>query len=163
MTEIAANFPKPGQMLRMAIKDGIVNKDSVKTDKKEYRQQLQAYMQQKGFKPEQEFFRQFINQKILRAAYSNNQLQEVLTDFWFNHFNVSITKNDCAQFIPDYERDVIRPNVFGKFENLLLATAKSPAMLLYLDNFTSSGENTNMNQQEIQLQRLLRSGKQKRL
>jgi uncharacterized protein (DUF1800 family) len=54
---------------------------------------------------------------------------------------VSLTKNDCAQFIPAYERDVIRPNVLGKFENLLLATAKSPAMLLYLDNFSSSVDN----------------------
>ena len=145
-TEIVNTYPKPAQILRMAIQDGIINKDSVnKADKKEYRQQLMAYMQQKALKPEQELFRQFINQKILRAAYSNNQLQEVLTDFWFNHFNVSITKNDCAEFIPNYERDVIRPNVFGKFENLLLATAKSPAMLLYLDNFSSSGENTNAN------------------
>ena len=84
---------------------------------------------------------QFINQKILRAVYTNNQLQEVMTDFWFNHFNVSITKNQCALYIPAYERDVIRPNVFGSFQNILLATAKSPAMLLYLDNFSSSGTN----------------------
>jgi uncharacterized protein (DUF1800 family) len=154
-TEIANTYPKPGQILKMAVQDGTINKDSVnKADKKEYRQQLMAYMQQKGLKPEQELFRQFINQKILRAAYSNNQLQEVLADFWFNHFNVSITKNDCAEFIPNYERDVIRPNVFGKFENLVLATAKSPAMLLYLDNFSSSGENTNMNQQGQQIQKL---------
>lgn len=144
-TQIANTFPRPGQILRMAVKDGKVDKDSVKIDKKEYRDQLKAYMEEKGLRPEQELYRQFINQKVLRAAYSNNQLQELLTDFWFNHFNVSITKNDCAQFIPDYERDVIRPNVFGKFENLLLATAKSPAMLLYLDNFSSSGENTNAN------------------
>ena len=143
--QIANTFPRPGQILRMAVKDGKVDKDSVKIDKKEYRDQLKAYMEEKGLRPEQELYRQFINQKVLRAAYSNNQLQEMLTDFWFNHFNVSITKNDCAQFIPDYERDVIRPNVFGKFENLLLATAKSPAMLLYLDNFSSSGENTNAN------------------
>ncbi len=141
--QIANTFPRPAQILRMAVKDGKVDKDSVKIDKKEYRDQLQTYMQQKGLRPMQELFRQFINQKVLRAAYSNNQLQEMLTDFWFNHFNVSITKNDCAQFIPDYERDVIHPNVVGKFENLVLATAKSPAMLLYLDNFSSSGENTN--------------------
>ena len=143
--QIANIFPRPGQILRMAVKDGKVDKDSVKIDKKESRDQLKAYMEEKGLRPMQELYRQFINQKVLRAAYSNNQLQELLTDFWFNHFNVSITKNDCAQFIPDYERDVIRPNVFGKFENLLLATAKSPAMLLYLDNFSSSGENTNAN------------------
>ncbi len=139
---ILSDFPKPFQILRMAIADGVINKDSVnKSDPKEYRQQLIGYMQKKGLKPEQELFRQFINQKILRAAYSNNQLHEVLTDFWFNHFNVSITKNDCSQFIPNYERDVIRPNVAGKFSNLLLSTAKSPAMLLYLDNFSSAGEN----------------------
>jgi uncharacterized protein (DUF1800 family) len=143
--EIAAEYPKNAYVLRMAVKDGVVNKDSVKTDRKEYRDMLQSYMQKKGLKPEQELFRQFYNQKVLRAAYSNNQLHEVLTDFWFNHFNVSTTKNDCAGFIPDYERDVIRPNVTAKFGDLLLATAKSPAMLYYLDNFTSSGVNDNQN------------------
>ena len=146
--QIVNTFPRAAQIVRMAIKDGKVNKDSVKTDKTEYRQQLQTYMQQNGLRPTQELYRQFISQKILRAAYSNNQLQEILTDFWFNHFNVSLTKNDCAQFIPNYERDVIRPNVFGKFENLVLATAKSPAMLLYLDNFSSAGENMNPQQNQ---------------
>lgn len=138
-TEIINKFPRAAQVLRMAIKEGVIDKDSVnKTDKKEYRTQLESYMQQKGFKPHQELYREFINQKILRAAYSKNQLQELLTDFWFNHFNVSMTKNDCAEFIPAYERDVIRPNVFGKFEDILVATAQSPAMLLYLDNFSST-------------------------
>ena len=137
--EVVATYPRGPQLLRMAVKDGVINKDSVaKADKKEYKDELKAYLRQNGMKPLQELFRQFINQKIVRAAYSNNQLQEVMTDFWFNHFNVSITKNDCAQFIPAYERDVIRPNALGTFENLLLATAKSPAMLLYLDNFNSS-------------------------
>lgn len=149
-TQIVNTFPRGAQVIRMAIKDGVVNKDSVKTDKKEYRQQLKAYMDKENIRPVQELYRQFINQKFVRAAYSNNQLQEVLTDFWFNHFNVSMTKNDCAQFIPNYERDVIRPNVFGKFENLVLATAKSPAMLLYLDNFSSVADNTNANLQQNQ-------------
>lgn len=139
--QVVTEYPKNAQVLRMAISAGIINKDSVKTDRKAYRDILQNYMQQNGMKPEQELFRQFINQKILRAAYSNNQLQEVMTSFWFNHFNVSITKNDCAQFIPAYERDVIRPNALGKFNDILLATAKSPAMLYYLDNFSSSASN----------------------
>jgi len=143
--QIVNTFPRPVQVLRMAIQAGKVNKDSAKIDKKEYRQQVQGYMRENGLRPQQELFRQFINQKVLRAAYSNNQLQEILTDFWFNHFNVSLTKNQSAQFIPNYERDAIRPNVLGKFENMLLATAKSPAMLLYLDNFSSSGENANNN------------------
>ena len=139
-TEIVNIFAKPARLLRMAVKDGIIDKDSInKADKAGYRNVLANYMQQKGLKPQRELFRQLANQKILRATYSNNQLQEMLTDFWFNHFNVSLTKNDCAEFVPGYERDVIRPNVLGKFEDLLLATAKSPAMLLYLDNFSSSG------------------------
>ena len=140
--QIAQEFPNGGKVIRMAIRDGYINKDSVnKANKGEYRDTIAKYMQMKGLKPGQELYRQFINQKILRAAYTNNQLREVMTDFWFNHFNVSLTKGDCALFIPDYERDVIRPNVFGKFDNLLLATAKSPAMLFYLDNFTSTGGN----------------------
>ena len=139
--QVVDEFPKPGQVLRMAIKDGMINKDSAKVDQKAYRDQIQAYLQKKGMKPERELFRQFIVQKIYRAAYSNNQLNEVMTDFWFNHFNVSLTKNDCSQFIPAYERDVIRPNALGKFGTILLATAKAPAMLYYLDNFSSTGTN----------------------
>ena len=136
--QVVNEYPRVGQIARMAIRDGVVSKDSIKTDRKEYREMIRAYRSEKGYKPEQDLFRQFICQKILRAAYSNNQLQEVMTDFWFNHFNVSITKNDCAEFIPAYERDVIRPNSLGKFGDLLLKTAKSPAMLYYLDNFSSA-------------------------
>ncbi len=137
--QIAAAFPRNGQIVRMAVRDGYVDKDSVKTDQKAYRDILKKYRDEKGFKPEQELFRQLYCQKILRAAYSQNQLREVMTDFWFNHFNVSITKNDCAEFIPVYERDVIRPGSLGRFGDLLKTTAHSPAMLYYLDNFTSSG------------------------
>lgn len=140
-TEVENKYPRPGEALRMAVKEGVIDKDSVnKGDGAAYRAQLKAYMDTKGYKSQQELFRQFFNQKILRAAYTNNQLHELLTDFWFNHFNVSLTKNQSASFIPAYERDVIRPNVTGKFGTLLLATAKSPAMLMYLDNFSSSGQ-----------------------
>lgn len=141
-SEVNKVFPRNPAVLRMAVADGVIDKDSVKTaDKKEYRSKLLAYMETKGLRPQQELFRQFISQKILRATYTENQLQEVLTDFWFNHFNVSLTKNDCSMYIPAYERDVIRPNVFGNFDKLLIATAKSPAMLFYLDNFSSVGNN----------------------
>ncbi|WP_316842659.1 DUF1800 domain-containing protein [Pedobacter gandavensis] len=138
--EVENKYPRANRVLKLAIQDGFINKDSVnKGDQPAYRAKIRAYMEQKGLKPEQELLRQFINQKILRASYTNNQLRELLTDFWFNHFNVSLTKNQCAAFVPAYERDVIRPNVTGKFEDLLLATAKSPAMLIYLDNFSSTG------------------------
>jgi uncharacterized protein (DUF1800 family) len=139
-SEIADIYPRGGREVRMAIKDGVINKDSVdkQTDKKAYKAILDQYMKEKGLKPQQELYKQFISQKILRAAYSQNQLQEVMTSFWFNHFNVALVKNDCAEFIPDYERDVIRPKALGNFEDLLVSTSKSPAMLYYLDNFSSS-------------------------
>lgn len=141
-TEVENVFPRNAQLVRFAVRDGYVPKDSVNNaNRKEYRATLAKYMQDKGYRPQQELYRQFINQKILRAAYSKNQLRELMTDFWFNHFNVSLSKNQCASFVPAYERDVIRPNVFGHFDQLLLATAKSPAMLMYLDNFTSMGNN----------------------
>ncbi len=142
-------FPRNAKILKQAIDDGFINKDSVdKSDKEAYRDKLKEYMAQKGYRPQKELYRQFANQKILTAAYSNNQLQQVLTEFWYNHFNVSATKNDCQQFIPAYERDVIRPNATGKFGDLLLATAQSPAMLFYLDNFNSSGMNAEMEAQQ---------------
>jgi len=77
-------------------------------------------------------------QKVVRAVYSERQLEEVLVDFWFNHFNVFAGKGRTSLFIPEYERDAIRPHVLGKFRDLLEATAKSPAMLFYLDNWLSA-------------------------
>jgi uncharacterized protein (DUF1800 family) len=78
--------------------------------------------------------------RMLRDVYSQRQLEAVMTDFWLNHFNVYIKKNQNEPYLlPAYERDVIRPNALGKFEDLLVATAKSPAMLMYLDNFQSIG------------------------
>src|ERR1700722_20244461 len=79
-------------------------------------------------------------QRLTRDIYSNSQLQEVMTDFWLNHFNVYLHKNDeTPYYLVSYERDVIRPRALGKFEDLLEATAHSPAMLLYLDNLRSLG------------------------
>jgi len=80
--------------------------------------------------------------KLLRATYSERQLQEVLTDFWLNHFNVFIGKGMDRYFLTAYERDVICPHTLGKFEDLLVATAQSPAMLFYLDNWLSVGPNS---------------------
>ena len=77
--------------------------------------------------------------KLLRAVYSERQLEEVMTDFWFNHFNVFIGKGPERLLLTNYEQEVIRPHALGKFEDLLVATAKSPAMLYYLDNWMSVG------------------------
>ena len=77
--------------------------------------------------------------KLLRAIYSQRQFEEVMTDFWSNHFNVFVDKGLDRLMLTSYERDVIRPHALGKFEDLLVATAKSPAMLFYLDNWLSVG------------------------
>jgi uncharacterized protein (DUF1800 family) len=80
--------------------------------------------------------------KVLRAIYGERQLEEVMTDFWFNHFNVFINKDQDQYFVTSYERDAIRANALGKFHDLLVAVAKSPAMLYYLDNWVSIGPNS---------------------
>ncbi len=90
--------------------------------------------------PQQVVNRDLTEGKLLRAIYSNRQLEEVLADFWFNHFNVYLDKGADRFMVTAYERDVIRPHVLGKFKDLLLATAESPAMLFYLDNWESAGD-----------------------
>ncbi len=82
---------------------------------------------------------ELMSAKLLRAIYSERQLEEVMTDFWFNHFNVFLGKGADRYMITSYERDVLRPRALGKFKDLLAATAKSPAMLFYLDNWVSIG------------------------
>jgi uncharacterized protein (DUF1800 family) len=79
--------------------------------------------------------------KIIRATLSERQLEEVLVDFWFNHFNVFAGKGQVRQYLTEYERDAIRANVLGNFRTMLGATAHSPAMLFYLDNFQSRTAN----------------------
>ena len=92
--------------------------------------------------PQQVVANELIQGKILRATYSERQLQEVMTDFWLNHFNIFIGKGADQYLLTSYERDVIRPRALGKFEDLLRATAQSPAMLFYLDNALSVGPNS---------------------
>jgi uncharacterized protein (DUF1800 family) len=88
---------------------------------------------------------ELIQAKLLRAVYSERQLEEVMTDFWMNHFNIFINKGQPEHYmLTAYERDVIRPHALGKFKDLLFATAKSPAMLFYLDNWQSIGPNSDL-------------------
>jgi uncharacterized protein (DUF1800 family) len=88
--------------------------------------------------------------KLLRAVYSERQLEEVLVDFWFNHFNVFAGKGATRNYITEYERDAIRPYVLGNFRDMLGATAKSPAMLFYLDNWLSSAEGGGVRRASVQ-------------
>ncbi|OLC91803.1 MAG: hypothetical protein AUH86_20110 [Acidobacteria bacterium 13_1_40CM_4_58_4] len=92
--------------------------------------------------PQQVVVEELVENKLLRAVYSERQFQEVMTDFWFNHFNVFLGKGADRYLLTSYERDVIRPHTMGKFEDLLVATAQSPAMLFYLDNWLSVGPNS---------------------
>jgi uncharacterized protein (DUF1800 family) len=91
--------------------------------------------------PQQVVYRDLAEAKMLRAVYSNRQLEEQLDDFWYNHFNVFADKGADRYLVTEYERDAIRPHVLEKFRDLLEATAKSPAMLFYLDNWQSVGPN----------------------
>lgn len=138
--EIVKTFPNAGLVLRQALQDSAIPSDILKggKDDKAYRAELLKYAKQKGYRPKRELFGEMYAQKLFRAVQSPNQLREVLTDFWFNHFNVSITDNQADQFVMTYERDAIRPNVLGTFRALLGATAKHPAMLAYLDNAQST-------------------------
>jgi uncharacterized protein (DUF1800 family) len=88
--------------------------------------------------PRQVVLQDLRDARVYRALYSNRQLEEVLTDFWFNHFNVFESKGEPEQLtLSSYENEAIRPHVLGHFKDLLLATARHPAMLYYLDNWSS--------------------------
>lgn len=112
--------------------------EPVDLNKKENREMLMAYYREKGLKLPAMLLGDLMEQKIIRGVYSQRQLQEVMTDFWFNHFNIFYPKGADRWLTTDYEMNTIRPRTLGKFKDLLMATAKSPAMLFYLDNFQSS-------------------------
>ncbi len=112
-------------------------------DNEKYRKVLQDYYQQNGLQQPQRIMVELQASRILRAVYSERQLQEVMVDFWTNHFNVFAGKGADRWLLPSYDRDTIRPNAMSKFSTLLQATAQSPAMLFYLDNFQSVSPNPN--------------------
>jgi uncharacterized protein (DUF1800 family) len=127
----------------MAGPDGAPPTDSaaVGQDKQEYRRAIRDYMLKNGLQPPQRIVAELQASRILRAVYSERQLQEVLVDFWTNHFNVFAGKGADRWLLVSYDRDTIRPHTMGKFQDLLVATAQSPAMLFYLDNFQSVSPN----------------------
>ncbi len=144
LTEIQEKYPPPQLLARqLGLRQGknapVLPPGEAADDntKREYRQQVNAYYQENNLRPPQFLLQELQSQKIICAAYSERQLQEVMTDFWFNHFNIFWAKNADRNLTTDYEMSVIRPRTMGKFKDLLLATSKSPAMLIYLDNFQS--------------------------
>jgi uncharacterized protein (DUF1800 family) len=105
--------------------------------RREVMQELASGMQQMQGRPRQ-VIEELQAAKVVRAVYSQRQLDEVLVDFWMNHFNVFAGKGPEKFLVGAYERDVVRPHAWGRFEDLLKATAASPAMLFYLDNWLSA-------------------------
>ncbi|MEK6322437.1 MAG: DUF1800 domain-containing protein [Acidobacteriota bacterium] len=162
LSEIQQKYPAPNLLAReLGLKQGKAAKlqpldqNADENQKRDYRQQVMAYYQEHGLRPPQFLLQELQAQKIIRAAYSERQLQEAMTDFWFNHFNIFWAKNADRNLTTHYEMNVIRPHTMGKFKDLLMATAKSPAMLVYLDNFQSMSP-------DAQLPRMRRGGQLQR-
>jgi len=109
--------------------------DAQKTGNDIEDRQLKQQVQRKNY---QKLYSEAAGARLRRAVESPRQLQEVMTDFWFNHFNVSADKGLCHLWIGDYEQDAIRPYCMGKFRDLVEATSHHPAMLFYLDNWQNT-------------------------
>jgi len=147
-SKLLEQFPDPQQLARrLGIRNpnqntGAIdpNADPAVEQQKQVkaRAQLQQYMMENKLQRPPQLLQQLISNRVIRGVYSERQLQEVMTDFWFNHFNVFWDKGADRWLTTDYEINVIRPHTMGKFKDLLLATAQSPAMLFYLDNHLSS-------------------------
>lgn len=122
-------------------------------ENEKYRKVVEDYYRENGLERPQRIMAELQASRILRAVYSERQLQEVMVDFWSNHFNVFFGKGADRWLLPAYDRDTIRPNALSKFSTLLEATAKSPAMLFYLDNFQSVSPNSAQRLRAAQQQR----------
>ena len=134
--EIHDVYVQNGRLRSRMQQEGVL--DPAATSREEMRSKMRAYRKKHGLRPYGRLFnRELRGQKLVRAVYSENQLVEVLTSFWFNHFNVTTRNRGARSRVLTYERDAIRPNVLGRFRTLLEATAKHPAMLYYLDNVQS--------------------------
>ena len=135
--EMQAIYVRNGLVRSMMEKEGLID-PAAKTPRKEMNEKISAYRKKHGLRSYGTLAsRELRGQKVMRAVYSENQLVEVLTDFWFNHFNVTTSDGAVRNRALSYERDAIRPHVLGKFRVILGATAKHPAMLYYLDNAQS--------------------------
>jgi len=151
--ELFAKYPNPGALLqqlegRNRNQQANANQQQpaelTQDQQRERRQKIQELYAKYDLKPAQQILPQIVANRVLRGTYSERQLQEVMVDFWQNHFNVFAGKAAVRWYIPSYERDVIRPNALGNFKDLLVGTAEHPAMLFYLDNFESVSPNAQL-------------------
>lgn len=149
--EMVRTFPAPGQVLRQAVEAGVIDReraaaepdrsaDGDAVERYEMRRDLRAFAAERGYRRQGELYDQLVSARTWRAVLAANRLGEVMTGFWFNHFNVSVGDPEARCYVPSYERDAVRPNALGTFRALLGATARHPAMLLYLDNARSAAD-----------------------
>jgi uncharacterized protein (DUF1800 family) len=146
--EAAQNAPGAAAMDEsgaMQKPEGAAKEDEAQQNNAAARRAFRDYLAKNGLRAPQQLTAELQASRILRAVYSERQLQEVMVDFWTNHFNVFAGKAADRWLLISYDRDTIRPNTFAKFYDLLKATAESPAMLFFLDNFQSVSPNANMN------------------
>ncbi len=146
-SEVFAKYPNPGGLLQALERQNNnrpgqpatpQNPDQMSDKERQDRQaKLRELYQKYDLKPANQLLPQITTNRVLRAVYSEKQLQEVMVDFWQNHFNVFSGKAAVRWYIPSYERDVLRKNALGNFKDLVVGTAQHPAMLFYLDNFES--------------------------
>jgi uncharacterized protein (DUF1800 family) len=162
--EVFAKYPNPGALLRQLeggrrvqanarqnktdapVPDKMAGQDQnpaapTADEQRERREQLAKLYREYDLRPAGQLMPQIAANRVLRAVYSERQLQEVMVDFWQNHFNVYAGKGAVRWYIPSYERDVLRKYALGNFKDLLLGTAQHPAMLFFLDNFESVSPN----------------------
>jgi uncharacterized protein (DUF1800 family) len=154
----APNAPKMDDNGQMAKPESAAKEEQTPQNNPEYRKAIRDFYLKNNLRPPQQLTAELQASRILRAVYSERQLQEVMVDFWTNHFNVFAGKGADRWLLIAYDRDTIRPNTFGKFYDLLLATAQSPAMLFYLDNFQSVSPNANAGRGRLGQQRPQRGG-----
>jgi uncharacterized protein (DUF1800 family) len=164
-SELFAKYPNPGALLRML--DGnrnnqANNEEMTDAERRERQMKIREYYEKYDLRPAARIVPQITANRVLRAVYSERQLQEVMVDFWQNHFNVFAGKAAVRWYIPSYERDVIRRNALGNFKDLVVGTAQHPAMLFYLDNFENVSPNADANRRgganNRQLQQIQRNG-----
>ncbi len=167
-SELFAKYPNPGALLQQL--EGRNNQqnanqqqgDVTQAQQRERRQKIAELYAKYDLKPANQILPSIVANRVLRAVYSERQLQEVMVDFWQNHFNVFAGKAAVRWYIPSYERDVLRKNALGNFKDLVVGTAQHPAMLFYLDNFESvspnAGNANNNGQNARRLQQLMQNG-----
>ena len=168
--EVFAKYPNPGALLRQLeggrrnnqnqANNNMPDQQITDKDRQERQAKLREYYKEYDLRPANQLLPQITANRVLRAVYSEKQLQEVMVDFWQNHFNVYAGKAAVRWYIPSYERDVLRKNALGNFKDLVVGTAQHPAMLFYLDNFESISPNAQAANGNGLLQRIAQNGGQ---